>query len=115
MNRTFALVPLIAVFLAGCTQIATHHANPPAEAPAEVKVSIDNFTFTPANLSIVRGTKVTWINHDDVPHTATSNTKVFASPALDTDETFSFVFASPGTFPYYCAVHPHMTGQIIVK
>ena len=105
--------------VAGCTNVSTNQAQTPTPTPtttpSEVTVKIDNFTFTPANLSIPAGTKVTWINHDDVPHTATSTTNVFDSKALDTDEKFSFVFARAGTFPYYCEVHPHMTGQITVK
>jgi plastocyanin len=76
----------------------------------------DNRT-RPGFTSITPGTKVTWVNHDDVPHTATSSAKprAFASTTLDTDEKFSYVFTMPGTYTYFCAVHPHMTGQIIVK
>ena len=84
---------------------------------ASTEVVIDNFTFEPSKLTISAGTKVTWVNHDDVPHTATSTTKprAFDSGTLDTDQKFSFVFATPGTHDYFCAVHPKMTGQIIVK
>ena len=80
------------------------------------QVAIDNFSFSPQSLTVSLGTRVTWTNHDDVPHTATSASKprIFSSNALDTDESFSFVFTQPGTYPYFCAVHPHMTGQIIV-
>ena len=82
-----------------------------------MQIRIDNFTFDPADVTIPVGTKVTWVNHDDVPHTATSKAKprAFDSGTLDTDERFSFVFTTPGTYEYFCAVHPHMTGQIIVK
>jgi plastocyanin len=85
--------------------------------PAEVTVHIDNFTFSPAKLTIAAGTKVTWINRDDVPHTATSSGKprLFDSKTLDTDDKFSFVFTNPGTYDYFCALHKHMIGQIIVK
>lgn len=84
---------------------------------ASTEVVIDNFTFDPPKLTIAAGTKVTWINHDDVPHTATSSTKprAFDSGTLDTDQKFSFVFTTPGTYDYFCAVHPKMTGQVIVK
>ena len=61
------------------------------------------------------GTKVTWINHDDVPHTVKSTEKKFLSGTLDTDDKFSFVFTEPGTYPYFCTVHSHMTGTIVVK
>ena len=81
------------------------------------QVTIDNFTFTPAELTIPAGTTVTWINHDDVPHTATSTASppLFNSKALDTDQKFSFTFTTPGTYAYFCAVHTHMTGKVIVK
>ena len=88
-----------------------------AVAAENPRVLIDNFTFQPATLTVSPGTKVTWVNRDDVPHTATSSTKprVFDSGALDTDDTYSFVFSTPGEYGYFCAVHPHMTGKIIVK
>jgi plastocyanin len=81
------------------------------------KVVIDNFAFSPREITVATGTRVTWVNHDDVPHTATSSVRprAFDSGALDTDDTFSFVFTAPGTYDYFCAVHPHMTGKVIVK
>jgi plastocyanin len=96
---------------------ASASSNPGSSAPASaaVEIGIDNFSFNPATLTISPGTKVTWINHDDVPHTATSSAKVFASPALDTGGHFSFTFEHPGEYAYFCAVHPHMTGKVIVK
>jgi len=90
----------------------------PATAPAnESQVEIDNFTFKPKELNVAVGTKVTWVNKDDVPHTATSSDEpsLFDSKALDTDDKFSFTFTKPGTYKYYCKVHPHMTGVVIVK
>ena len=88
-----------------------------AEAAATAQVAIDNFAFSPQEITVAPGTRVTWVNHDDVPHTATSSVKprVFDSKTLDTDATFSFVFKAPGTYEYFCAVHPHMTGKVIVK
>ncbi len=89
-----------------------------AEAPAEPnQVVIDNFRFSPRTLTVAAGTRVTWVNRDDVPHTATGSRRprAFDSGTLDTDGRFSFVFATPGTYDYFCAVHPHMTGQVIVK
>jgi plastocyanin len=108
------MVTLSFLILAGCGEIADKTAKDPV-APQEVEVRIDNFTFTPATITVPAGTRITWVNHDDVPHTATSTTKVFNSKALDTDDKFSFVFTTPGTFDYFCAVHPHMTGKVIVK
>jgi plastocyanin len=103
----------------------------PADAPAPVaavtfatapkstvaNVKIDNFAFQPKQLVIPAGTTVTWQNADDVPHTATSkdDPQVFDSGALDTDDKFSFTFSKPGKYAYYCKVHPHMTGVVIVK
>jgi plastocyanin len=81
------------------------------------EVAIDNFAFSPRELTVAVGTKVTWVNHDDVPHTATSTARprAFDSRTLDTDGRFEHVFTAPGTYEYFCAVHPHMTGKIIVK
>jgi plastocyanin len=84
-------------------------------ASSSNQVAIDNFTFTPQTLTVPVGMKVTWINRDDVPHTVTDAGKRFRSTALDTDDSFSFTFTAPGAYPYYCGIHPHMTGSIIVK
>jgi len=79
------------------------------------QVIIQNFSFAPAELTVKAGTKVTWINRDDVPHTVNENDKTFKSGPMDTDDQFSYTFSTPGTFSYFCALHPKMTGQIIVK
>jgi plastocyanin len=81
------------------------------------QVVIDNFRFEPRELTVAAGAKVTWVNRDDVPHTATSTAKPrsFDSKTLDTDQQFSHVFKTPGTFEYFCIVHPHMKGKVIVK
>jgi amicyanin len=86
----------------------------PARA-ADAEVKIDNFTFSPQTLTIKAGTKVTWTNDDDIPHTVVSTTKAFRSSALDTDDKYSFTFTTPGTFEYFCTLHPHMTGSIVVE
>jgi amicyanin len=78
-------------------------------------VTIDNFTFTPPELTVAVGTTVKWVNHDDIPHSVVDNNKAFRSKALDTDDAYSFTFASAGTFSYFCGLHPHMQGKIIVK
>jgi plastocyanin len=82
-----------------------------------VNVSIDNFKFTPTELTVPVGTTVKWTNRDDVPHTVTSkdDPSAFDSKALDTDQSFSFTFAKPGTYSYHCKIHTHMTATIIVK
>ena len=79
------------------------------------EVNIDNFSFTPMEMTIPAGLQVTWINKDDVPHTVVSVDHQFKSKALDTDEKFSFTFSNPGTYEYFCSVHPKMTGKIVVK
>jgi plastocyanin len=79
------------------------------------EVKIDNFSFSPATLEIKAGTKVTWKNADDIPHTVVSNDKIFKSKALDTDEKFSFTFDKPGTYPYFCSLHPKMTAKVVVQ
>ena len=84
-----------------------------AQEPNEVV--IDNFTFGPQDLTVAAGTTVKWVNHDDIPHSVVDGNKAFRSKALDTDDSFSFTFASAGTFDYFCGLHPHMQGKIIVK
>ena len=89
-----------------------------AESPvraSDIEVKIDNFTFNPKQVTVKAGDTITWVNHDDIPHTVTSQTQAFRSKALDTDDKFSFTFATPGTYPYFCALHPHMTGTIVVE
>jgi amicyanin len=80
-----------------------------------VEVKIDNFSFGPAELTVKAGTTVTWINRDDIPHTVVSTDKAFKSKVLDTDEKFSYTFNTAGSFPYFCSIHPKMTGKVVVK
>jgi plastocyanin len=88
----------------------------PQQAPAKsVEVKIDNFSFAPGSLTVAVGTTVTWTNHDDIPHTVVSTDGVFKSKVMDTDEKFSYTFTKAGTFPYFCSVHPKMTGTVLVQ
>jgi plastocyanin len=80
----------------------------------EIKVTIDNFTFSPAELKLKVGDTVTWTNHDDIPHTVVSAGK-FRSKTMDTDNSFTFTFTSAGDYKYFCSLHPHMTGMIKVE
>jgi amicyanin len=80
----------------------------------EAKVSIDNFTFSPQQLTVKTGTTVTWTNRDDIPHVV-AGPPAFKSKAMDSDDTFSFTFTTPGTYQYFCSLHPHMTGTIVVE
>ena len=82
---------------------------------ADAEVDIDQFTFLPQRITVKAGTTVTWINEDDVPHTIVSSSKVFKSKALDTADKFSFTFTTPGTYDYFCSIHPYMTAKIVVK
>jgi len=81
------------------------------------EVKIDNFSFSPAVLSVPAGTTVTWTNRDDIPHTVVSSDdpKAFKSKVLDTDEKFTFTFSKPGAYPYFCSVHPKMVGKVVVQ
>ena len=83
--------------------------------PATMAVAIDNFAFGPTDLTVAVGTTVTWTNRDDIPHTVVSTEKVFKSKVLDTDEKFSFTFSTPGIYPYFCSIHPKMTGKVVVQ
>lgn len=116
-SRIFRIVMALAlgcVFLAGIQKgLAAHAAG---DAPSKINISIDNFSFTPSSVTVAAGTTVTWINKDDVPHTVVSDDKTtFRSKALDTDEQYSYTFTKPGTYDYFCSVHPRMTGEIVVK
>ncbi len=99
--------------IGGLIAVAIAVASPAMAATIEVK--IDNFTFNPQQVTVKAGDTVTWVNHDDIPHTVTSKTLVFRSKAMDTDDKFSFTFATPGSFAYFCSLHPHMTGTIVVE
>lgn len=80
----------------------------------EVKIDIKEFMFGPKDLTVAVGTKVTWVNDDQIPHTVAETHKLFRSAALDTDDSFSWVFDTPGEFEYFCALHPQMIGKIVV-
>lgn len=82
---------------------------------AEARVRIEDFAFSPESLTVAAGTRVTWVNRDTAPHTATDNDKRFNSGALDTGDEFSFVFKDKGDYAYYCALHPQMRGRVKVK
>ncbi|HZU42809.1 MAG TPA: cupredoxin domain-containing protein, partial [Terriglobales bacterium] len=86
-----------------------------ANADAMPEVTIDNFSFTPGAVKVKAGTQVTWTNHDDIPHTVDSAQGKFKSSPLDTDDKFQFRFTEPGEYPYFCRIHPRMTGSIIVQ
>ena len=84
---------------------------------ADASVTLDNFTFAPKVLTVTPGTRVTWTNHDDIPHTVVSreNPSGIKSPVLDTDESFSYTFTQAGTYGFFCSLHPHMQSTVIVR
>ena len=109
-----ALVAIVSIMtLRGALGIV-HAANAePSTGSTEVK--IDNFAFTPGVITVKAGTQVTWINHDDIPHTVDSTEGKFKSAAMDTEDKFQFRFTEPGEYPFFCRMHPKMTGKIIVQ
>jgi len=85
------------------------------QKPQTLEVKIDNFSFGPTELTVPVGTTVTWTNRDDIPHTVVSTEGVFKSKGLDTDEKFYFTFSKAGSYPYFCSIHPKMTGKVVVQ
>jgi plastocyanin len=86
-----------------------------AASPEAVEIKIDNFSFTPPTLTVKAGTQITWTNADDIPHTVVSDDQNFKSKVLDTDEKFTFTASTPGTYSYFCSIHPKMTGKVVVE
>jgi plastocyanin len=86
-----------------------------AASPEAVQVKIDNFSFTPPTLTVKAGTQITWTNEDDIPHTVVSDDQNFKSKVLDTDEKFTFTASKPGSYSYFCSIHPKMTGKVVVE
>jgi plastocyanin len=116
-----ALVAVVAfISLSGATVLsasepASAAAGSPESTGPVAEVKIDNFAFTPGVITVKAGTQVTWINHDDIPHTVDSAQGKFKSAAMDTDAKFQFRFTEPGEYPFYCRMHPKMTGKVVVQ
>ena len=108
-----APVVLAASLLASTSRTFEARAEQTQASSTEVK--IDNFSFGPTTLTVAVGSTVTWTNRDDIPHTVVSTDGAFKSKAVDTDEKFSFTFAKPGTYSYFCSIHPKMTGKVVVQ
>jgi plastocyanin len=116
-NRSLIRGAVISLFFAalvvGGGRMASHAAGNP-DGPQEVK--IDNFTYAPVTLTVAAGTTVKWVNRDDIPHTVVSEDKsTFKSKVLDTDDSFSYTFSKPGTYTYFCSIHPKMTAKVVVQ
>ena len=102
--------------MAVASVLVLHPTGAKGEAAASrMEVRVDNFTFGPATLTVPVNSTVTWVNKDDLPHVIASNDGVFKSKALDTEDEYSFTFSKPGTYAYFCSIHPKMVGTIIVK
>jgi plastocyanin len=117
MRRRVCVASLAVAILAAVVLLGTGTFGFTAQAqqaPA-TEVKIDNFSFGPATITVAAGTTVTWTNRDDIPHTVVADDKTFKSKVLDTDEKFSYTFSKPGTYPYFCSVHPKMTGKVVVQ
>src|ERR1700751_3307459 len=120
MRRSVSIAGLAAAIVLGTLGFSAGQRKYVANAQEKtstLEVKIDNFSFGPVALTVPVGTTVTWTNRDDIPHTAvsTDDPKTFKSKVLDTDEKFSFTFSKPGTYPYFCSIHPKMTGKVIVQ
>ena len=119
------LVISVAMILTGCFEnraaVSNNVPQPNTDSNidkpenGEVLIVIENFVFVPSEITVTPGTRVTWINKDEAPHTATSVDKKFNSGGMDTADKFSVVFNDKGEYPYFCALHPHMKASITVK
>lgn len=109
IRRALALV-IPSGLMAGAVMALQAHAAQDSQAT----ITIDNFTFAPAELRVPVGTVVTWVNRDDTPHTVVDNKNSFRTKALDTDDAYTFTFKAAGEFDYFCGLHPFMTAKIIV-
>jgi len=119
MRSSVFLASLLVMAVMGLGGIVAEHrsfvASAQETAASTTEVKIDNFVFGPAAITVPVGTTVTWINRDDIPHTVVSTEKMFKSKVLDTDEKFSYTFTKAGEYPYFCSIHPKMTGKVVVQ
>ena len=112
------MIPKTALLLSAlgvAALVTTASRAPSADIARSASIQIDNFHYTPAMLFVASGTTVTWKNDDDSPHSVREKEGKFKSAALDTDDTFSQSFTTPGEYEYFCSIHPYMTGKIVVK
>lgn len=114
MKRTFLFAITFAV-LAIASALVLNPARAKAGETAGTEIKVDNFTFAPDTLTIPVNSTVTWVNKDDLPHVIAANDGSFKSKALDTDQKFSFTFSKPGTYQYFCSIHPKMVGKVVVQ
>src|SRR6202795_4195326 len=117
IRKTVCFVSLLTAVMVAALLLsaASPASSAKAPQPTNAEVKVDNFSFGPTSLTVAVGTTVTWTNRYDIPHTVVSTDKVFKSKVLDTDEKFSFTFDKAGTYPYFCPIHPKMTGSVVVQ
>ncbi len=118
LNKLHEIILILVITVAAVSFTSHTGSAKPSDQPepaATNQVVIQNFAFAPATITVASGTKVTWTNRDDDPHTVDETNKVFKSGTMDTGDQYSYTFNSPGTFSYFCALHPKMVGQVIVK
>jgi len=117
MKRTsftlgFAALAIVLIMMAGRGK--SYGATTLQEKPA-TEVKIDNFSFSPNSVTVAAGTTIRWTNRDDIPHNVVAEDKSFKSKVMDTDENFTYTFSKPGTYTYFCSIHPKMTGKVVVQ
>jgi plastocyanin len=117
MRRTgitlgFAALAIVLIMMAGRAKSFGATA---VDDKSATEVKIDNFVFAPDPVTVPPGTTIRWTNHDDIPHNIVAEDKSFKSKVMDTDETFTYTFTKPGTYTYFCSIHPKMTGKVVVQ
>lgn len=117
MRRTgltlgFAALAIVLIMMAG--RAKSFGATAMQDKPV-TEVKIDNFVFAPNAVTVPAGTTIRWTNHDDIPHNVVAEDKSFKSKVMDTDESFTYTFSKPGTYTYFCSIHPKMTGKVVVQ
>jgi plastocyanin len=118
MSKSISIAILTVTLVITIGAMGTRHQNSIVNVQQKsdtTEVKIDNFSFGPGTLAVPVGATVTWTNRDDIPHTAVSTDGAFKSKVMDTDEKFSYTFTKAGTFPYFCSIHPKMTGKAVVQ
>ena len=115
MRRAFYLGSITVILAMLIARFTTFDATADSKPAAGAEVKIANFTFAPADLTVAVGTQVTWTNRDDIPHNVVNDDASIKSKVLDTDDKFTYTFTKPGTYAYFCSIHPRMKGTIVVK
>jgi plastocyanin len=113
MNFARKLLILVVAAILGGAAIPNSPVR--ADQSAVNEIAIKDFEFSPRILTVRAGSKVTWTNKDEEPHKVVEVNSAFTSQPLDTDNNFTYEFDAPGTYEYFCSLHPHMTGKIVVE